>query len=171
MQSRYGDGALAGGVLRAYGVYVKTTVGLLMMLLSVAAHGQLMKCVSQDGKIEYASQCPPGTKQEATRIRSTPPAASPSATATQKSLAEQEAEFRKRRAEKDEAEAKDAKKMAETAQRSRACDDARAYLKSLREGQRVVRVDPKTGERSYLEDAQYATEIAAAQRSVDTNCK
>ena len=39
------------------------------------------------------------------------------------------------------------------------------------EGQRIVRVDPRTGERSYLEDAQYATEKAAAQRSVEANCK
>ncbi len=163
--------ALACPTQRAYGVHVKATIGLILMLLSAAAYGQLVKCISKDGRIEYATQCPPGTKQEATGIRSTPSAAPSGSVAPQKSLAEQEADFRKRRADKEEAQAKEAKKLAEGEQRSRACDDARAYLKNLQAGNRIVRIDPKTGERVYLEDAQYATEIAAAQRSVDANCK
>lgn len=142
-----------------------------MMLLSVAAYGQLFKCVSKDGKVEYASQCPPGTKQQATGIKTTPSSPSSGAEAPQKSLAERDAEFRKRLTEKDEAQASETKKAAEAEQRRRACDDARAYLKSLQAGNRVVRVDPKTGERIFLEDAGYATEIATAQRSVETNCK
>lgn len=149
---------------------MKAIIGFTMLLMSAAAYGQLFKCIGKDGRVEYASVCPPGTRQEATGIRSAPasPAASP---ATQKSLAEQEAEFRKRRAEQQEAQSSEQKKLAEAEQRRRACDDARAYLKALEEGQRIVRVDPRTGERSYLEDAQYATEKAAAQRSVEANCK
>lgn len=149
---------------------MKIVIGLVMMLLSAGAYGQLFKCVGKDGRVEYASVCPPGTRQEATGIRSTP--ASPAASApAQKSLAEQEAEFRKRRAEQQEAQVQEQKKLAEAEQRRRACDDARAYLKALEEGQRIVRVDPRTGGRSYLEDAQYAAEKAAAQRSVEANCK
>lgn len=150
---------------------MKATIGLILMLLSATVHGQLVKCISKDGRIEYANQCPPGTRQEATGIRSTPPSASPDAAAPQKSLAEQEADFRKRQTEKQEAQAKEAKKAAETTQRNRACEDARAYLKSLQAGNRIAKTDPKTGERVFLEDAQYATETATAQRSVDANCK
>lgn len=149
---------------------MKTLIALLMMLFSAVAFGQLYKCVGKDGRVEYASQCPPGTKQQATGIQSAP-SATPAAPSQQKSLAEQDAEFRKRMAEKQEADAKEAKKVAEAQQRQRACDDARAYLRNLQAGNRAFKVDPVTGERSYLEDSQYATEIAAAQRSVDANCK
>lgn len=151
---------------------MKATIALIMLLLSVAAHGQMLKCTGKDGKIEYAAQCPPGSKQEATGIKSTPSAApSDSSAAPQKSLAEQDAAFRKRLSEKEEAQAKGAKKTAEDDERRRACEQTRAYLKNLQAGNRIARTDPKTGERIVLDDAGYATEIAAAQRSVDANCK
>ena len=89
----------------------------------------------------------------------------------EQSLAERDADFRKRQKEKQEADAKEARASAETAQRQRACEDARAYLKNLQSGNRAVKVDPKTGERVFLEDAQYASEIAAAQKIADANCK
>ena len=147
---------------------------IVVTLFATTAHGQLLKCVGKDGRVEYAAQCPAGTKEIATGIRSNPapvaPAGSAAATKSQ-SLAERDAEFRKRQAEKAAAEAKDAKKSAEEAQRRRACDDARAHLKNLQSGNRVVKVDPKTGERVFLEDAQYAGETADARRMVDANCK
>lgn len=151
---------------------MKAGIALMMLLLPAAAHGQMLKCTGKDGKIEYATQCPAGSKQEATGIKSTPSAApSSSSAAPQKSLAEQEAEFRKRRAEKHEAQAKEEKQAAQDAQRRRACENARAYLKHLQAGNRIVKLDPKTGERDYLDDAEYAKETASAQRSVDANCK
>jgi hypothetical protein len=152
---------------------VKAIIALIMFLLSAAAYGQqMLKCTGKDGKIEYAAQCPPGTRQEATGIKSTPAPTSPASSgAPQKSLAEQNAEFTKRATEKQEAQAKEEKKTAQDAQRQRACADAQAYLKNLQAGNRIAKIDPKTGERAYLEDAGYATEIAAAQSSVDANCK
>lgn len=144
----------------------------MMMLLSTTAYGQLLKCIGKDGRVEYASQCPPGSKAQPTGIKTAPSSApSGAAAATEKSLAERDAEFRKRRVEKQESEAKEAKKTAEAEQRERACNDARAYLKNLEARNRVVKFDPKTGERIYLEEAQYASETAAAQRSIEANCK
>jgi len=153
---------------------VKTIIALAVMLLATAAHGQLLKCVGKDGRVEYAAQCPAGTREQSTGIRNAPaPAASPAGAAAtkQQSLAERDAEFRKRQTEKAEADAKDAKKSAESAQLQRQCEDSRAYLKNLQSGNRIARIDPKTGERIFLEDAQYASEIAAAQRMVADNCK
>jgi hypothetical protein len=142
------------------------------MLFATVAHGQLLKCVGKDGRVEYASQCPAGTKEQSTGIRNAPASAPTTAPATKsQSLAERDAEFRKRQLDKDEAEAKLAKKAADDAQRQRACEDARAYLKNLQAGNRIAKIDPKTGERVFLEDAQYSGETAAAQRIVDTNCK
>lgn len=151
---------------------MKASIALIVLLLSATAHGQMLKCTGKDGKIEYAAQCPPGTKQEATGIKSTPsPTPAASSAAPQKSLAEQNAEFKKRATEKQEAQAKEEKKAAQDTQRERACQDAQAYLKNLQAGNRIAKIDPKTGERVYLEDAGYATETASAQRSVDANCK
>lgn len=153
---------------------MRATIGVIAMLvMSAGAHAQLLKCVNKDGRVEYANQCPPGSKEQSTGIKSTAPApaAAPSGAAGQKSLAERDAEFRKRQMEKQEAEAKEAKKAAEDTQRKRACEDARAYLKNLQAGNRVVKYDPKTGERIFLEDAQYGPEMASAQRSIDANCK
>lgn len=150
---------------------MRATIGLItMLLLSATVHAQLLKCIGKDGRVEYAGQCPPGTRAQDTGIKSTPSAAPSGSAEPQKSLAERDAEFRKRQMEKQEAEAKEAKKTAEDAQRKRACDDARAYLKSLEARNRVAKTDPKTGERIYLEEADYASEIAAAQRSIQANC-
>lgn len=147
---------------------------LVVTLFATTAQAQLLKCIGRDGRVEYAAQCPPGSKEQATGIRTTPaPASSPGGATPNKSqsTAEQDAEFRKRQAERQEAEAKESQKAAADAQRQRACQDARTYLQNLQAGNRIVRIDPNTGDRAYLEDAQYASEIAAAQRSVEANCK
>lgn len=148
---------------------MKSVIALLIVLAPVAAHGQLLKCVGTDGKVEYASQCPPDTKEIQTGIRNVPSASPPAA--TQKSLAEREADFRKRQTEGAAARQKDENKAAETADQRYACDNARSYLKALQEGQRITRTDPKTGERIYREDSEYASETAKAQRAVSEFCK
>lgn len=147
---------------------MKIILGLLMMLASVAAHGQVLKCVSKDGRVEYASLCPPGTKEMQTGIRNVPSAAPAPA---QKFLAEREADFKKRQLEQDESRQKDEKKAAESQDRRQACESAQAYLKDLQAGNRVARTDPKTGERVFLEDPDRPAEIARAQRIADQNCK
>ena len=148
---------------------MKFVIALLIMLAPVAAHAQLLKCVGTDGKVEYASQCPPDTREIQTGIRNVPSAAPPAA--AQKSLAEREADFRKRQTEGAEALQKDEKNAAATAEQRYACDNARSYLKARQEGQRITRTDPKTGERVYLDDSEYASETARAQRAVSELCK
>lgn len=150
---------------------MKAAITLVLMLAVVPAHGQLLKCVGKDGKIEYAAQCPSGTKELQTGIRSAPGGPSTSAASKPKSLAEQEADFKKRRSEQAEAQGKEQKEAAEKAQRQRACDDAKNYLAGLESGARIARTDPKTGERVFLEDAARAKEIANARQSVQANCK
>ena len=152
---------------------MKSAIALFIMLAPFAAHGQLLKCVGKDGRVEYASQCPADSKEIQTGIRNVP-SASPSAAspaATQKSVAEREADFKKRQIEGTEARQKEEKKAAEDQERRAACEQARTYLKSLQVGNRISRVDPKTGERVFLEDPDRPAEVARAQRAVDGNCK
>lgn len=150
---------------------MKFFIAMLMLLAPLAAHGQLLKCVGKDGKVEYAAQCPPGTKPQQTGIKSAPGGPTSPAKSSQKSSAELEADFKKRRSEQSDAQAKQEKEAAEKTQRQRACEEARNYLTGLEGGARVTRIDPKTGERVFLEDAGRAAEIARARESVSANCK
>jgi hypothetical protein len=150
---------------------VKTIVAVVSMIAAVPASAQMLKCVGKDGKVEYATQCPPGTKEQQTGIRNQPGAIKSAPPAQQKSLAEREAEFRKRQTEASEARQKEEQKTAEAAQNREACLNAKANLAALQEGQRVSKVDPRTGERVFVEDAQRPAEIARAQSLVESNCK
>lgn len=150
---------------------MKVIIALFLMLAPFTAYGQMLKCVSKDGKVEYAAQCPAGTTATQTGIRSSPGRPSASAESKPKSLAEQDADFKKRLTDKADTQAKQEKEAAEKAQRQRACEDARSYLTGLESGVRISRTDPKTGERVFLEDAARAQEITTARQSVQTNCK
>lgn len=141
---------------------------LAVATLPFAAHAQIMKCVGAGGRVEFAAACPPGTKAESTGIRNNPGAA---AATPQKSLAERDADFRKRKLEQQEAAKKGDEKTQETADRKQNCETAQSYLRSLQSGNRIGKTDPKTGERVFLEDSERASETARAQRAVDTNCK
>lgn len=152
---------------------VKAAIAFLVLFVPFAAHGQLLKCTGKDGQVEYATQCPPGTQQQQTGIKSSRdgPSASGAASPQQKSIAEREADFRKRQMEAQDARQKDEKKMAEDQERRANCEQAQTYLKSLQGGNRIARNDPKTGELIFLDDPDRPAEIARAQRAVDSNCK
>ena len=148
---------------------MKAIIAVLMMMPALAV-AQVNKCLDAKGKVVgYGSECPAGSRPEKMDIKPGP--AAPAAAAPQKSIAERDADFRKRQIEKQEATATAEKKAAETAEQKRACSDAQAYLKSLQEKQRIPRTDPKTGERTFLQDADYPREIARAQQAIAANCK
>ncbi len=152
---------------------MKAAIAFFVLLVPFAAHGQLLKCTGKDGRVEYATECPPGTQQQQTGIKSTRegPSSSGAGSPQQKSVAEREADFRKRQMEGAEAQKKDEAKATEMAQNRENCERARIYLKSLQEGQRVAQIDPRTGERVFLEDPARPAEIAKAQQAADSWCK
>ena len=123
---------------------MKFAIALLLMLAPFAAHGQMLKCVGKDGKVEYASQCPPGTKEIQTGIRNAPVGVATGDAPQQKSLAEREADFRKRQTEGAEARQKEEKKAAEDPGAARPTANRRAaYLKSLQTAIAFPSVDPE----------------------------
>lgn len=148
----------------------KSVLATLLLATSVAAQGQILRCVDKDGKTTFANECPAGSKAQTTGIKSTPATRPAPAASGQPSVAERDAAFRKRQMEQQEAEQKAVKQAAEDKQKLQACEQSRAYLRTLQSGNRVSRTDPNTGERTFLEDRQYAGEIASAQQSVDRNC-
>ena len=150
---------------------MKTIIAISLMLLPFAANAQLLKCVGKDGKVEYAAQCPPGTKEQQTGIRSTTEGPKTDPKAAQKSpLAEREAEFRKRQTEQAQTAAKKAEDDKDAEARKANCQNARSHLAAIESGERIVMVDPATGERSYLDDAGRAKALAQARASVQGWC-
>lgn len=152
---------------------MRIVIALLVLLAPLGAHAQLLKCVGSDGRVEYAAECPPGTKEIQTGIKSTRegPSGGGAAAPQQKSTAEREADFRKRQTEGAENRQKAEAKAAEDAQRRAACAQAQTYLRSLQDGHRISRIDPKTGERVFLDDPDRPAEIARARSAADSNCK
>ena len=139
----------------------------ILLALSGPVSAQVLKCVGPKG-VEFASRCPPGTKALDTGI-SNKPSASPSA--PQKTLAERDAEFRKRKLAEAEKDKKSAVAAKEAEDKQQNCASAKSALASLESGERIARRDPKTGERNFLKDDARASEIERARRAVDTNCK
>jgi hypothetical protein len=172
---------------------MKRLVAVAMMVMSAGAAAQINKCVDKSGKVVgYGYECQPGTTPQASGVKGAAPpapaAAAPaggaasmapgaasaggaSPAAAPKSTAERDADFRKRQMEKQESGAKDDKKAADAAQNKRACDESRAYLKSLQSGNRITRTDPKTGERIFLADSDYSAEMTRTQQTLQANCK
>ncbi|MGV3628242.1 MAG: hypothetical protein ACO1PN_11225 [Betaproteobacteria bacterium] len=148
---------------------MKSLVAILAVTsLPFTAHAQIMKCIGAGGRVEFAAVCPPGTKAENTGIRNNP-AAAPAG--PQKSLAERDADFRKRATEQQEAAKKSEEKNQQTADQKQNCEAAKSYLTSLQSGNRIGKTDPATGERVFMEDGERASETARAQRAVESNCK
>lgn len=146
-------------------------VTAIALFASATANAQIYECVDAKGKKEYAQICGPGTVRE-TPLRksgaSTAPAeAKPPAV---KSLAEKDADFRKRAIERQDSDKKAAKEQTDAQTTKYNCDVARANLKQLQDGQRVASADPATGERIYMEDKDRPAAIATAQKAADSWC-
>ena len=90
-------------------------------------------------------------------------------TAAPKTLAEQDADFRKRQAERQKAEEKEAEDETQASQRADACNQAKTYLDMLQGGTRLLRPDAN-GERNFMDDDQRSAEIQKTQEAVEKNC-
>jgi hypothetical protein len=156
----------------------RSLLACFALLAAGAASAQILECIDAKGNRTIAQFCPPGTVKETRLMKSgaggTPgasSAASPAAATAGKTTADKEVEFRKRALERQEAEAKAEKERADAQLAERNCQDARAQLRQLEEGVRIMRIDPATGNRSYLEDTQRPAETARAREAVQSWCK
>lgn len=150
----------------------------LAAVTNLCAAAGVYKWVDKDGKVHYTDQPPPTSAAVKVRTHSTP-AVNPASTGAAgagaaptapKSYVDQELEFRKRNAEKDEAEAKQRKADAEANERKLACAESRGNLRSLEEGGRVYFYDDK-GEKKYMDDAERGKAIARTKQSIAKLCK
>ncbi|MDT3735689.1 MAG: DUF4124 domain-containing protein [Denitratisoma sp.] len=142
---------------------------LILACLATAASAQVYTWRDASGKVHYSDTPPPGVDAKRMRAGVQSDSAQTSGAAG-RSLAEQEAEFRKRQAEAEKTRAKAAEERSTAEDNRRNCDDARNQLNALESGQRMSRID-STGERIPLDDEMRAQEIEKARKSVQSWCK
>lgn len=131
--------------------------------------------VDEKGTKQYSDMPPPASvptsrilKRPGGAPSPQPEAASPPAK-TELSVAEKEADFRKRRSEQAEKEKKAAEQAKYEADKAKHCERAREYNRVLESGERVARTD-KSGERAFLTDEQRAQELRDTRRTLE-ECK
>lgn len=149
----------------------KLLLTFCLLTIASATHAGITKWVDADGKVHYSDAPPPEkAKTQSLNIKNNPAPAAKQNASGAKSPAEQEMEFRKRRVEKEEAAAKEAKEQADSKEKQRNCTMAKNSLRTLQEGGRVSGHDEK-GERIILDDSQRQKAIVDQQKAVDTWCK
>lgn len=157
-------------------------LGFATLLAALPAMADLYKWVDADGKVHYSDQQPPASvkKHETVKairpvaaVPSVPPAGStdavPGANNGPKSYVEQDMEFRKRRLEAAEAEAKKLKEAQAAAEKQRNCAQSKGRVASLEKGGRITRTDA-SGEQVFLDDAQIGQALAEARKIAASWC-
>ncbi len=141
---------------------------VLVMVSSPLAWGQAYKWRDADGRIQYTDTPPPPGAKDVQQLRKPP--SGPTSNSPSKSIAEQDAAFRKRLIEKQETEAKQAKAAEEAKVRARNCEQAKGQVAALDAGGRMVKLNAQ-GERIALDDAERAQSRAEALKAVEDWCK
>jgi hypothetical protein len=158
---------------------MKRLVTLALLLVALPASAVLYKWVDKDGKVHYSDQPPPESARKsgvvdapAPRVSSPAPSgdAASQAPGGPKSAAEQEMEFRKRRLEAAEADAKRQQETKAAEEKQRNCTLAKNRLAALETGGRITRYGPD-GETVFLSDAEIARELGEARKVADSWCK
>jgi hypothetical protein len=144
---------------------------ILFILASVwmTASAQVYTWRDASGKIHYSDTPPPGV--DAKKMRAGTQAGTPAAAgAPARSVAEQDMDFRKRRAEAEKTQAKSEQEKKDLEESKRNCEQARNQLNALESGQRMSRIN-EAGEQVPLDDEMRAQEIERARKSVHSWCK
>jgi len=171
---------------RPFAVRIGTLVaGALIGGFGAIATAQIYTWTDEQGRRQVSDRPPEGAVKDLTVRGRAAGGAAPSAPAPSpagatgkgddrkgpQSMNEKALEFNKRMIEREEARAKQDKSEAEARERAQRCEQAQAYVRNLQQGGRATRLNPKTGEREFLEGAARERELAEAQRTADSWCK
>ena len=141
---------------------------LLTLLAALPASAQIYEWRDADGKVNYSDRPPPGV--EGKLIRRGSQSAPLTSSQPSKSLAEQELEFRERRAEAVEKKEKKTQEKQEAAQRAERCDQARKHLRILKSADQVL-MKAEGGPTKQLRPSDRKAETEKAQKIIAEECK
>ncbi|MGZ8256756.1 MAG: DUF4124 domain-containing protein [Gallionella sp.] len=142
---------------------------LVMLLLVSNCSFAATKWIDEKGQTHYTDQLPPTSvrAQSVKGSKDMAPVAASSAVEETKTvpLAPQEqARIKQEAADKLALEA--SQKKVKTAN----CTSSQQNLANLKDGMRVATIDPKTGERSYMEDDERAAKVSQYQQDIKKYC-
>src|SRR5690348_1585729 len=154
---------------------------LTLCLLAAPAGAELFKWTDETGKVHYSDQPPPGDVKNSETLKAGKPAAPAGAAtpaspggkppaAVPKTVSDQEMEFRKRRLQQAEADAKAQKEAQAAEEKKRNCQRAMDQAAAYERGGRITRYGPN-GEQVYLNEAEIKSELANAKKAADSWCK
>jgi len=156
-------------------------VAALLLAPCLPAFAQIYTWTDAQGRRQVSDRPPEGQVKDLTIKGRAPsgPVSTPVAGAAPAKGEERKAQtlndkaldFNKRQIEREEARGKQEKSDAEAKERAQRCEQAQAYARNLQAGGRATRLDPKTGERLFLDDKEREKELVEAQRSADSWCK
>jgi hypothetical protein len=148
----------------------KSILVLFLAVATSAAFGQAYKWRDASGRIQYSDTPPPAGAKDVQQLRKVPASVTSTTPDAAKSIADQDAAFRKRLVERKEAEAKQAKAAEEEQVRARNCTQAQGQLAALESGGRMVRLNAQ-GERITLDDAERERAAQETRKAVESWCK
>ena len=144
---------------------------LLFSLFSFNARSEVNKWVDENNRVHYSDAPAPINVKSAPIITPAAAAAVPaSGESAQKSIAEREADYRKAKKTKEEAEQQAAKQLQHDQAKRKYCEDAHSTLKTLENSPRISIYDAK-GEPGYLDDAARLQQIVEVKKWISANCK
>ena len=143
------------------------TLAVTALFAAAGVNAQVYQWKDENGKTIYSDKPPIGAPGQPQKIHTPSPAAS---SATQKTLADRDLEFRKRQKESQESAEKAQKEQSASAEKQQYCDNTRRRLQALESGERISMHDDK-GERYYMDDAQREKEITKARQDIGSNCR
>lgn len=146
-----------------------------LLLACGTAQAQLYHYKDASGHMVYSdTPPPPGTPAasilKAPKLTEPPPPAATDAAGTkggQKSVAEQEADYKKRKADEAKKAKEDSDKAAQEAQRVARCATLQANLSALQGGQRMKKFDA-SGNPYFADDTERAADTARMQQDISS---
>jgi hypothetical protein len=140
---------------------------VVALLATTAASAQIYEWKDAQGKTHYSDHPPVGTTPvQKIAAPESPTTSSPA----QKTMADQELEFRKRQKNAQENADKANKEKTASVDRKESCDNAQRMLEMLGSGERIALRDNQ-GERYYMDDIQRQQETAKTRQFIQANCK
>jgi len=156
---------------------------LALCLLAASAGAETYKWTDENGKVQYSDQPPPSAVKKSETIKTTKPTLAPApvapapapagakpGAAPPKTVTDQEMEFRKRRLQQAENEAKAQKDAQAADEKKRSCQRATEQVQAYERGGRITRYGPN-GEQIYLTDQEIQAELVNARKAADSWCK
>jgi len=146
---------------------MRPAVFLLLVVFPLPGFAQMYKCVDERGVTTYSDKPRPGCKGGEVDIRPSPPTTGSAIPREGQDLGRQEADFQRRRIERERAEEKAASQRAALERR---CSSLHTELQRLATTRRLVTVDAK-GERTEVDDATRNARMATLQAEIAKQCR